>query len=126
MGTGEQLTSQCQVFVAGFNITRGMVVGDNESRCTMLEHFTKDIAGMGQGFGGGADRNHTCPQKAMLDIEHENRKALLGLPHEFMAEGGGSDCGIVHDRVFGWTRLEYPLTQLDRSENGSCFCSAHP
>jgi hypothetical protein len=78
----QELLGQGNIFRAGVYVARGVIVVNNSASCTMIDDFSEYVAGMGEGFRRGADSDDLGSDKSVFDIQKDDGKAFLGLPHQ--------------------------------------------
>jgi hypothetical protein len=114
----KELPGQVEVSGTGFDIAGGMIVGDDQPRCRALANgVAEDIAGMGEGFGGGTDRDQAMAKGSVFGVEHQHGKAFLVVPHQLGADVGDRRLGAIDRVTFRRFGLEGSFAQFDRRQD---------
>ena len=78
-GGCKELTCELEIGSGGGGIAAGVVVHEDEAVGTVFDGRVKDLSGVGEHFGEGADGDALRGDQAVFHIEEDNDEDLLGL-----------------------------------------------
>jgi hypothetical protein len=81
----QELPGESKIFRAGIQAAGGVVVGHQDAAGPLPNGAAEGFPRVGEGFRGGSPGYDLLADEALLDVQVQDGKMLLGLPHQVAA-----------------------------------------